>query len=95
MHSGVTGATMIASVMARKMSELLQRITINPEICGGRPTIRGMRVRVQDIIELLASGASREEILEDYPYLENDDISAALKYAAHTLNHTIIPAAAE
>ncbi len=79
--------------MVRKMSELLKRITIDPEVCGGRPTIRGMRIRVQDIIELLASGASREEILEDYPYLENDDISAALKYAARYLDHTIIQAA--
>ena len=77
------------------MSELLQRITIDPDICAGRPTIRGMRIRVQDIMELLASGASREEILEDYPYLENDDISAALQYAARTLNHAIISAAAE
>ena len=79
--------------MVRKMSELLKRISIDPEVCGGRPTIRGMRIRVQDIIELLASGASREEILDDYPYLENDDISAALQYAARYLNHTIIQAA--
>jgi uncharacterized protein (DUF433 family) len=52
-----------------------------------------MRIRVQDILALLASGASRDEILEDYPYLENDDISAALEYAASSLDHTIIQAA--
>ncbi len=75
------------------MSALLQRITIDPEKCGGRPCIRGLRVRVQDIVALLASGASREEILEDYPYLEDDDISAALQYAARALDHPIIQAA--
>lgn len=63
------------------MSEL-HRITINPEQNGGRPSIRGMRIRVTDVLELLASGASREEILDDYPYLEPEDITAALEYAA-------------
>jgi len=62
------------------MSEL-HRITISPEQCGGRPCIRGMRIRVKDILELLASGASQEEILSDYPYLEPGDITAALQYA--------------
>lgn len=75
------------------MSALLERITIDPNQCGGRPCIRGMRVRVQDIIGLLASGASRDEILKDYPYLEDNDISAALEYAALALDHTIIQAA--
>jgi uncharacterized protein (DUF433 family) len=75
------------------MSALLQRITIRPEQCGGRPCIRGLRIRVQDIIGLLASGASRQEILQDYPYLEDDDISAALEYAARALDHSIIQAA--
>ncbi|CAN5830907.1 DUF433 domain-containing protein [soil metagenome] len=60
----------------------LHRITINPDQCGGRPCIRGMRIRVVDILNLLASGTDREEILEDYPYLEPEDISAALEYAA-------------
>lgn len=75
------------------MSALLQRITIHPEQCGGRPCIRGLCIRVQDIIGLLASGASRQEILQDYPYLEDDDISAALEYAARALDHSIIQAA--
>ena len=56
----------------------LARITIRPEQCGGRPCIRGLRVRVKDILDLLAAGASREEILADYPYLESADITAAL-----------------
>jgi uncharacterized protein (DUF433 family) len=62
--------------------KLLERITVNPEVCGGRPCIRGLRVRVKDILDMLAGGATREEILADYPYLENDDITAALEYAA-------------
>ena len=68
----------------------LQRITTDPEVCGGRPCIRGLRIRVRDVLELLASGASQEEILEDYPYLEPADIQAALAYAARQADHTVI-----
>ena len=60
------------------MSELY-RITIDSELCGGRPCVRGMRIRVKDILDLLAAGAAREEILEDYPCLENEDITSALE----------------
>ncbi len=63
------------------MSEL-HRITVSPEQCAGRPCIRGMRIRVKDVLDLLAAGASHEEILADYPYLESGDITAALEYAA-------------
>ncbi len=73
------------------MSEL-HRITINPEQCGGRPCIRGMRIRVKDILDLLAAGASHEEILEDYPYLEPGDITAALEYAALQSDHPVLRA---
>lgn len=58
------------------------RITVDPAVCGGRPCIRGMRIRVTDILEMLAGGASEQEILTDYPYLESEDIRAALTYAA-------------
>ena len=58
------------------------RITVDPEICGGRPCIRGLRIRVTDVLELLASGASHEEILEDYPYLQAEDIQAVLDYSS-------------
>jgi uncharacterized protein (DUF433 family) len=68
----------------------LDRITVNPEVCGGRPCIRGLRVRVVDILDMLAGGASPEEILEDYPYLEPDDISAALEYAARQSDHPVV-----
>lgn len=73
------------------MSEL-HRITVNPEQNGGRPSIRGMRIRVIDILELLASGASREEILADYPYLEVEDITAVLEFAARQADHPILHA---
>ncbi|GMV06933.1 MAG: hypothetical protein AMXMBFR53_32080 [Gemmatimonadota bacterium] len=63
-------------------AELLRRITIDPEQCGGRPCIRGMRLRVQDVLEFLAAGETPEQILADYPYLEPDDIAASLLYAA-------------
>lgn len=73
-------------------SDLLARITIDPEQCGGRPCIRGMRIRVIDVLELLAAGETAEEILEEYPYLEPDDIGASLLYAARQLDHPVIAA---
>ncbi|MEQ1864268.1 MAG: DUF433 domain-containing protein [Micropepsaceae bacterium] len=72
------------------MSALLERITVDPNVCGGRPCIRGMRIRVSDVLDLLASGASHEEILADYPYLESDDISAALAFAARQSDRSVI-----
>lgn len=74
------------------MAELADRITINPNQCGGRPCIRGMRIRVIDVLGLLAAGQSREEILADYPYLEPDDIAACLRYAARRLDHPTLAA---
>jgi uncharacterized protein (DUF433 family) len=59
----------------------LHRITLNPAQCGGRPCIRDLRVRVKDVLDLLAAGASHEEILAEYPYLEAEDIAAALEFA--------------
>lgn len=74
------------------MSELLSRITLDPEQCGGRPCIRGLRIRVSDVLELLAAGETPEEILAEYPYLEADDISACLLYAARRLDHPTVAA---
>ncbi len=74
------------------MSEL-HRITSNPTVLGGKPTVRGLRISVSDILDLLASGADRQEILEDYPYLEDGDITAALEYASRSTDHTVIKAA--
>ncbi len=74
------------------MENQLNRITINPEQCGGRPCIRGMRIRVIDILELLAAGLTREQVLEELPDLEPDDITAALQFAARKLDHPVLAA---
>lgn len=74
------------------MADRVERITINPNQCGGRPCVRGMRIRVIDVLGLLAAGQSREEILADYPYLESEDISACLVYAARRLDHPTLAA---
>lgn len=71
----------------------ISRITVDPNKCGGRPCIRELRIRVKDILEMLASGMTNEEILHDFPYLEADDISAALEYAAKQVDHPILQAA--
>ena len=63
-------------------TDLLNRITSNPNQCGGRPCIRGMRIRVKDVLDMLAGGATDAEILRDYPYLEPEDIRASLEYAS-------------
>ncbi len=74
------------------MDSLLQRITAEPGKCGGRPCIRGYRFRVKDVLELLAQGASWEEILADHPFLETDDIRACLAFAAQQNDHVILRA---
>lgn len=68
-------------------TDLLSRITVEPGKCGGKPCIRGQRMRVIDILELLAAGASYEEILRNYAFLEREDILAAITYAAVQLSH--------
>ena len=68
----------------------LHRITMNPEQCGGRPCIRGLRIRVKDVLDLLAAGAGHDEILEDYPYLAPEDITAALEFAARQSDHPVL-----
>jgi len=74
-------------------SSLLDRITVEPGKCGGRPCIRGQRMRVTDVLGLLGAGASHEEVLADYPFLEENDILAALEYAAVQTDHAILIAA--
>lgn len=64
------------------MESLLQRITIDPDICHGKPTVRGLRYPVENLVELLASGMTIEELLLDYPDLEREDFLACLEYAA-------------
>ncbi len=74
-------------------AEIFPRITIDPGVCFGKPTIRGMRIRVTDILDMLAGGATRGEILADFPYLEDADITAALSYAARAADNKIAFAA--
>ncbi|WP_291037260.1 DUF433 domain-containing protein [Herbiconiux sp.] len=69
---------------------LLDRIVVNPEVVHGRPAIRGTRIRLTDVLSLLAAGASEAEILEDYPYLTAEDIRACLAYAAAQADHPIL-----
>ncbi len=71
------------------MSET-HRITVDPNQCGGRPCVRGLRIRVKDVLDLLAAGADREEILVDYPLLEAGDITASLEYAARQTDHPVL-----
>ncbi len=71
----------------------LDRITVDPQQCGGRPCIRGLRVRVTDILALLAAGATRKEVMADYPYLQTEDIAAALEFAALQADHAVVKAA--
>ena len=74
-------------------SQLLNRITSNPRQCGGRPCIRGLRLRVSDILGMMAGGAPPSEILADFPYLEPEDLRAALAWAAAQADHAIVRAA--
>ncbi len=71
---------------------LIDRITIDSNVVHGRPAIRGMRIRVSDVLSLLAGGVTESEILEDYPYLEADDIRACLEYAAAQMDHAVLVA---
>lgn len=74
------------------MDALLSRITIDPAQCGGRPCIRGMRIRVVDVLDLMAQGLSSQEVLEEMPDLEPEDILAALQFAARRLDHPVLAA---
>lgn len=75
------------------IENLLERITVDTGKCGGRPCIRGMRIRVQDILGMLSEGMEISEILDDYPYLERADIRAVLLYAARQFDHPVVQAA--
>jgi uncharacterized protein (DUF433 family) len=68
----------------------MHRITFNPNQCGGRPCIRGMRIRVKDVLEMLAAGETEQTILTDFPDLEQEDIRACLEYAARQVDHAVL-----
>jgi len=74
------------------MPDILSRMTVDATQCGGRPCIRGMRIRVMDVLDLFAAGLTAEQILEEMPDLEPDDLKAALAYAARKLDHPMLVA---
>ena len=74
------------------MANVTDRITVDPKRCGRRPCVRGMRIRVQDVLDLLASGLSRDEVLAELPDLEAADLDACLRFASQRLDHPIIAA---
>ncbi len=74
------------------MSELEKRITSDAGLCGGRPCIRGLRIRVADVLDLLAAGLTPAQVVEELPDLEPDDIRAALAYASRRVDHPLIAA---
>ena len=69
---------------------MFDRIVVDPDIVHGRPRIAGTRVRVTDVLEMLAGGATRSDIVEDFPYLSNEDIDACLAYAAWQADHAVL-----
>ena len=74
------------------MANLAERITVDPERCGGRPCIRRIRIRVIDLLDLLANGLTSEEVLIELPDLEAEDISACLKFASQRVDHPVVAA---
>ena len=74
------------------MANLTERITVDAEQCGGRPCIRGMRIRVTDVLDLLANGLTPDQILKELPDLELEDIRACLRFASHRLDHPVVAA---
>lgn len=74
------------------MPKLSDRITVDPEQCGGRPCIRGMRIRVTDVLDLLANGLTPVQVLEELPDLEPEDIAACLRFASRRLDHPVVAA---
>ena len=72
--------------------ELMDRITVNPDQCGGRPCVRGMRIRVSDVLDLLATGLSSAELLAEMPDLDGADVAACLRFASRRLDHPVLAA---
>lgn len=80
------------TIEGKNMSDFNERITFNPKQCGGRPCIRGMRIRVTDVLELFAAGLSSQQILEELPDLEAEDLAASLQYAARKIDFPVLAA---
>lgn len=82
-----------APARQRQNVDFLERITVDPEQCGGKPCIRGLRVRLKDVLEMLGSGMTEADILAEFPYLESGDLRAAQLYAARLTDHTVLRSA--
>lgn len=82
----------MVTMCAQLNQELINRITSNQQQCGGRPCIRGMRIRVSDVLDLLAAGLTNDQILEELPDLELDDIRASIRYASRKVNRATLAA---
>jgi len=74
------------------MQHLTERITVDPAQCGGRPCVRGMRIRVTDVLDLLAAGLTQEQVLAELPDLEAEDIAACLRFASRRIDHSVLAA---
>lgn len=74
------------------MTYLNDRITVDPEQCGGRPCIRGMRIRLTDVLDLFSAGLTSRQILEEMPDLEEADLKACLQYASKRIDHPVVAA---
>jgi uncharacterized protein (DUF433 family) len=72
------------------VNQLAERITVDPEQCGGRPCVRGMRIRVSDVVDLFAAGLTADEILQEMPDLEAEDLQACLRFASRYLDHPVL-----
>ncbi len=72
--------------------ELMDRITVNPDQCGGRPGIRGMRIRVSNVLDLLTGGLTAEQVVEELPESERDDVAACLRFASRRVGHPVLAA---
>ena len=81
---------MLHQTDTRLMKNLSERITVNSRQCGGRPCVRGMRIRVSDVLDLFASGLTAMQILEEMPDLEADDLKACLQYARRRIDHAVL-----
>jgi uncharacterized protein (DUF433 family) len=77
---------------ANHNGELIKRITMDPTLCGGRPCVRGMRIRVSDVLDLLAAGLNAQQVVEELPDLEPDDVRACLAFASRRLDHPTLVA---
>ena len=81
---------LVGCIVSTDMPNLLERITVNPRQCGGRPCVRGMRIRVSDVLDLYASGLDASQILAEMPDLEADDLKACILFARRRLDHPVL-----